>query len=274
MIIRKLDSKWKAWIWTNVSNGQNIDGIFTILLNHGFEYDLIKKELEYEPNEELISKRKETQIELETDGILNNSNLNKSLLDNPNCHRIESNFLEIYKIKDFIKDEECDQIIDEMSKNLNPSTITNPYGNKTDRTSLTSHMLPTNLIFSSVDEKIHNFMKIPQKNGEILQGQKYLVGQEFKQHTDFFNDKEEYNKSHIGQRGQRTWTFLLYLNNVEEGGETKFTKINLEIKPKKGMAIVWNNLLPNFTGNIYSMHAGLPVIKGEKNIVTKWFRQN
>lgn len=274
MIIRKLDSKWKSWIWTNISNGQDIEGIFTILLNHGFDYNLIKNELEYESDNKLIQKRKESQMQLENVGILNNSMFNKALMDNPRCHRIENNNLEIYKIPNFIKNEECEEIITEMSKDLTPSTTTNPYGNKTDRTSFTSYMSNNNLIFSSIDEKIHNFMKFPKNNGEALQGQKYLVGQEFKPHTDFFNDKEEYNKNHIGQRGQRTWTFLLYLNEVEEGGETKFTKIDLEITPVIGMAIVWNNLLPNFTGNIYSMHAGLPVLKGEKNIVTKWFRQN
>ena len=69
MIIRKFEQSWKDWIFTNISNGQNLDGIFTILLNHGFEYDLIKNELKYESDNELIKKRKETQIKLDTDGI-------------------------------------------------------------------------------------------------------------------------------------------------------------------------------------------------------------
>ena len=56
MIIRKFEQSWKDWIFTNISNGQNLDGIFTILLNHGFEYDLIKNELKYESDNELIKK--------------------------------------------------------------------------------------------------------------------------------------------------------------------------------------------------------------------------
>jgi prolyl 4-hydroxylase len=271
MIIRKFEQPWKDWIFTNISNGQNLDGIFTILLNHEFEYDLIKNELKYESDNELIKKRKETQIKLDTDGILNTSVLNKLLMDNPNCHRIENNFLEIYKVPNFLKNEECDDTIVEMSRDLKSSTLTNPYEkDKNFRTSTTSQLVNTN----SIDEKIHTFMKIPMKNGEGLQGQKYLVGQEFKAHTDYFHVNEEYNKQHIGVRGQRTWTFMIYLNNVEEGGTTKFTKIDLEIKPVKGMAIIWNNVLSDYTGNLYSLHCGMPVIKGEKNIITKWFRQN
>ena len=33
--------------------------------------------------------------------------------------------------------------------------------------------------------------------------------------------------------GQRLWTALCYLNDVEEGGETRFTKLNIAVKPKK-----------------------------------------
>ena len=57
MIIRKFEQPWKDWIFTNISNGQNLDGIFTILLNHEFEYDLIKNELKYESDNELIKNK-------------------------------------------------------------------------------------------------------------------------------------------------------------------------------------------------------------------------
>ena len=45
--------------------------------------------------------------------------------------------------------------------------------------------------------------------------------------------------------GQRTWTTMIYLNDVEEGGETYFKYLNLKIKPKKGLLIGWNNLYIN-----------------------------
>ena len=66
---------------------------------------------------------------------------------------------------------------------------------------------------------------------------------------------------------------MIYLNDVEEGGETDFSEINTTFSPKKGMAIVWKNSNGTGTENPASLHAGTPVIKGKKIIVTKWFRE-
>lgn len=65
---------------------------------------------------------------------------------------------------------------------------------------------------------------------------------------------------------------MIYLNDVEEGGHTCFTEIDVAIKPSRGTAVFWNNLNRDGTVNENTKHAGLPVIKGEKVIITKWFR--
>jgi hypothetical protein len=62
---------------------------------------LIKRELEYYPTYRFIIERKERQISLETTGILDISNFNTNFRDNPKCHRIENNFLEVYKYPNF-----------------------------------------------------------------------------------------------------------------------------------------------------------------------------
>jgi hypothetical protein len=38
-------------------------------------------------------------------------------------------------------------------------------------------------------------------------------------------------------------TLFLYLNDVEEGGETRFTQLNLDVKPRRGRAILWPSVL-------------------------------
>jgi prolyl 4-hydroxylase len=65
---------------------------------------------------------------------------------------------------------------------------------------------------------------------------------------------------------------MIYLNDVPEGGETRFDALGIAFKPRQGMAVIWNNLrggLPNPD----TMHAGLPVLQGHKYIVTQWFRE-
>ncbi len=88
---------------------------------------------------------------------------------------------------------------------------------------------------------------------------------------------------------QRTATVLLYLSDVEEGGETVFFKpvadkdvwdeanctgnANLVVKPRKGAALLFHNLLPDGTVDEASLHGSCPVRKGVKWSATKWIRE-
>jgi prolyl 4-hydroxylase len=67
---------------------------------------------------------------------------------------------------------------------------------------------------------------------------------------------------------------MIYLNDVEEGGETDFDKINYKFSPQKRMAVVWKNSNGSGSENSASHHAGMPVKKGKKIVITKWFREN
>jgi prolyl 4-hydroxylase len=77
----------------------------------------------------------------------------------------------------------------------------------------------------------------------------------------------------LQQKGQRLATFITYLSEVEEGGETIFPKIDLKVKPHKGDGLLFYNLHSDGTVDELALHGGLPVIKGEKWIVTKWIRE-
>ena len=69
-------------------------------------------------------------------------------------------------------------------------------------------------------------------------------------------------------------TALCYLNDVEEGGGTQFTRLNITVKAKKGRMLVFQNTY-NGTNNkhLMSEHAGMPVLKGEKYAFNLWFRE-
>lgn len=273
MILTKFDPSWKVWIWNTVLSGTSKEDVFNILLNHGYDYSLIQKELEISPTNPKIIERKISQLELNGESDNNLGILHKPLADNHRVYRVENNFLEIYRVHNFLTHDECISLIKEMENDYIPSTVTNPNADKYDRTSSTCNMMLSNKLFNDLNEKIHEFIKIPIDQGETPQGQRYKVGQEFKEHTDYFHISEEYNKKHVEINGQRTWTFMIYLNNVDDGGSTKFTKINKEFFPSTGDALIWKNISPDGKGNPYSLHCGSPVIKGEKIIITKWFRE-
>lgn len=273
MLIKFLSDDWKWWIWNYWKLNQNKNDLFKILLNHGFEYDLIKNELNFEPTDPLVQKRKETQLALLQQPQVNVPRLHKALADSPRAKRIENVNLEIYEIDDYLTHDVCDKVMEKMSSQLFASTVTNPQTDKSVRTSMTAYLRVNDEFYKDLNLQFHEFMRIPVAMGEEPQGQKYAVGQEFKQHCDWFDPSQPYNQVHLNL-GQRTYTFMVYLNDVEEGGETRFTRIDLNIKPKKGKAVVWCNIDKDMKGNWYAEHWGMPVIKGEKQIITKWFREH
>ena len=61
----------------------------------------------------------------------------------------------------------------------------------------------------------------------------------------------------------RAFVFSIYLNDVEEGGETEFLHFSKRVKPKTGLIIIWPAGFPY-------IHRGNPPLSGEKYILTSW----
>tara|TARA_A100000171_G_scaffold48055_1_gene54975 strand:- start:71 stop:673 length:603 start_codon:yes stop_codon:yes gene_type:complete len=71
----------------------------------------------------------------------------------------------------------------------------------------------------------------------------------------------EHNKGFHNE--SRVLVFTIYLNDVEEGGETEFLNFSKRVKPKKGRIVIWPAAFPY-------VHRGNPPLKGEKYILTSW----
>ena len=75
--------------------------------------------------------------------------------------------------------------------------------------------------------------------------------------------------------GKRVYTFFIYLNDVEEGGETHFPKLNISFEPQQGTAIFWHNLTADRSkAHPNSQHAGMPPVKGVKWAINVWIREH
>ena len=97
---------------------------------------------------------------------------------------------------------------------------------------------------------------------EAIQAQRYFPGQQFKPHNDWFYTTEKYWQMERKRGGQRSWTAMVFLNEVEQGGETHFVNVGIKIQPKPGVLLVWNNALPDGSPNEGTLHAGTPVLAG------------
>ena len=102
---------------------------------------------------------------------------------------------------------------------------------------------------------------------ENVQVLHYLPGQEYKPHFDACNDGCD-----GGKNMPRVATVYIYLNDVDEGGHTRFPHIGYGVPPKRGRAVQWFNIDRDKKNLPCSLHGGDPVIRGEKWGATVWIR--
>ena len=192
------------------------------------------------------------------------------------AEKIPYPFTQIYKYENFLSEAECDRLIAYMNTRLRPSTVSD----NADKGHVSSYRTSTtadlhyfdNDFFLYLDQKISNLMELDPFLGETMQAQKYNPGQYFKEHWDFFDPLTKEFNIYCDWMGQRTWTTMVYLNDVEEGGETYFKHLKLNVKPKRGLLLAWNNLYKNGIPNFKTMHEAMPPTKGDKYVITKWWR--
>ena len=190
----------------------------------------------------------------------------------PNAVKIESDNVEMYGIEGFLNADECMTLIDLIRVNRRESTTVED-GVSSFRTSTTCELASLeHPIVKAIDLRICQYMGIDPDNSEPIEGQWYEPRQEFKAHTDYFEPTSDTYDHHIGDLGQRTWTFMIYLNTTREGGSTFFTELDIQVEPVAGTALLWNNVGPDAQLNSATMHQGRPVKAGYKAVITKWFR--
>jgi prolyl 4-hydroxylase len=100
----------------------------------------------------------------------------------------------------------------------------------------------------------------------------YGVGEEFVSHYDFFNPDQPAFQRELSECGQRAATFLLYLNDEFEGGETDFEKLGWRYRGRPGDALLFRNVAPSGAPDLQTLHAGLPPRSGEKWVLSQWIR--
>jgi prolyl 4-hydroxylase len=271
----EFNADWKNWIRTNIDNGQDKNGIFKILLDEGYSYDAIRKEMNFTPSvptKRLVNPFKAAAQLKQANQVHNyGSSIDPSRIFIPNANKWDDPGIELYCLDNFLNDAECDYLVTSIKSKLKPSELSSYESDESYRTSRTCELAVLNdKIVLDIDSRICKILGIHPSYSEAIQGQYYEVGQQFKAHTDYFEQSEI--QTHGGVMGQRTYTCMIYLNDVEEGGETHFTRVGAELKPRTGMAVIWNSLNPDGLTNVNTMHQALPVIKGYKAVITKWFR--
>lgn len=130
------------------------------------------------------------------------------------------------------------------------------------------------IVVCNIEERLSRHAMLPAENAEPITIIHYGVGDEYLPHRDYYPPNQPTSKEGLALGGQRILTFLVYLNDVEEGGETEFVDVGISVPPKMGSGLVFFNCHPDGRPDEDTLHTGRPVIQGEKWLASRWFRES
>lgn len=175
-----------------------------------------------------------------------------------------------------LADEECEALIAAAAPRMarSQTVVTATGGAEVNRVRTSQGMFfergESDLV-RRIEARIAKLLRWPLENGEGLQVLHYVPGTEYKPHYDYFDPDAAGTPAILRRGGQRVATLVMYLNEPEKGGGTAFPDVHFEVAPKRGNAVFFSFERPH--PSTHTLHAGMPVLAGEKWIATKWLRE-
>jgi len=152
--------------------------------------------------------------------------------------------------------------------------ITGQVREDADRTNRAAEFSPaqTDQVLASVRSRIAAMAQVSEPALDWSQVLHYEVGQQFRQHYDFFDVSVPAYAREVATSGQRALTVLIYLNDDYEGGHTAFPRLGRAFRGAKGDALVFWNVQENGAPDERTLHIGTAPTKGEKWLFSQWIR--
>ena len=126
-------------------------------------------------------------------------------------------------------------------------------------------------LVARIEQRIADLVGWPLEHAEPLQVLHYGAGAEYKPHYDYFDPDGPGAEAALRHGGQRVATLVTYLNTPLRGGATTFPDAGLEFAAIQGNAVFFSYDRAHPSSK--TLHAGAPVIEGEKWVLTRWFRE-
>lgn len=274
---RPVPAEWREWIAHNLARGCDPHMLVGDMVRSGFDADTARSAVFAGSSETAASPAIGDAYVYETPRLAASNVIRLPDRDVRVTLRLERPAIAL--IDGLLSDEECDELVRLSAGQLVRSTTVDRASGEgriiEARTSEGTYFLVNaNPFIARLDRRIAALMNQPVENGEGLQILHYRTGGEYTPHFDYFPPTDPGSRVHLSQGGQRVATLIIYLNDVEDGGATVFPELKLKIGPKKGAALYFE--YTNSLGQVdaLTLHGGLPVLRGEKWIATKWMRQN
>lgn len=179
---------------------------------------------------------------------------------------------------DFASSAACAWLIERARRRLTHARVYNPVSQQQEtnetrtNTTATFDLLEADLVQILLQARMAAAAGVPFAHLESLAVLHYDVGEQITPHYDFVDpDAPDYERQ-IARDGQRVVTFLVYLNDDYEGGETRFPRLGVSHRGVAGEGLFFTNAQPSGASDLRSIHAGCPPTSGEKWIVSQFAR--
>jgi hypothetical protein len=179
-------------------------------------------------------------------------------------------------IEGFATVHECNWLVELVRPRLARALIFNDSGAQVvdenrSNTGALFNVLQMDVVLEVIRNRIAAATRVPVQLFEPTQILHYAVGEKFSPHYDFFDPANGSHRTDLDM-GQRIATFLVYLNDAFEGGETDFPTAGIRYRGRTGDAIFWGNVDDQGQPDFLTYHAGCPPVSGEKWILSQWIR--
>ncbi|XP_016419704.1 prolyl 4-hydroxylase subunit alpha-1-like [Sinocyclocheilus rhinocerous] len=182
---------------------------------------------------------------------------NPRLMYAPVKEEVEWDEPRIIRYHDIISDSETEILKNISRPQLSRSETTR--GVSKTRTAQGVFLEEDTIVVAPISQRIADITGLSMDSAEELYVQNYGIGGRYEPHYDEWDNENG-----------RIATFLIYMSDVEIGGATVFPEVGIALKPKKGSAVFWYNLHKNGNVDLYTEHAGCPVLRGNKWVANKW----
>jgi prolyl 4-hydroxylase len=273
MAFSSLPGEWQDWIAGNLARSCEPYGMAEIMVREGrFDPVLVRNAIEEASNGRI----KLMPVALDMPNIDTQSNSIRTH-DRVVDVLLSLTSPRVVLLGNVLSSEEADALTDYCQPRLERSPVVSDadgllqhHESRTSRGAMIRRS-ETELV-DRIEKRLAELAHWPTNRGEGLQIQQYETTNEYRPHFDWFDPDLPGPRKHMEYGGQRLATFVLYLSDVECGGGTAFPDIGLEILPKKGSAVFFQNTDSRHVPDRRTLHAGRPVIRGVKTIANKWLR--
>lgn len=274
----KIDGATLQWVLGRVRSGASPDDVIEAMIGRGWDGDAAGEALEAAMRGHLEAHARENDLpppeRVPSPVVMNGSSIVQA---GDRKVTVLANMLHprVVVFGNVLSDQECDALVAMGRERLRPSPVLDmDTGADRKHEARTSEGMffrrGENELCALIEHRLAALVDWPVENGEGLSLLRYLPGAEYRPHHDYFDPARPGSAATLARGGQRVASIVMYLNTPARGGATTFPDARFEVAAVKGNAVFFAYDRPHpMTG---SLHAGAPLIEGEKWVVTKWLR--